>query len=103
MMDYIINDSLCIHSAEKRIIENCSVEINAPINVYAPVRELGLISMVGIRLALFLPCTPDEAGIQFHNCVVLPTFNRRIEGRFLLYLEIFIKDGDELKKYFMWS
>ncbi len=34
MTDYIINDSINILSSEKRIIENCSVKINAPINVY---------------------------------------------------------------------
>ena len=57
--------------------------------------------MVGIRLISFLPCTPDETGIQLNNCVILPTFNRRIEGRFLFYPEVLGKGGDELKKYFM--
>ena len=31
---YMVNEPICIDAAEKRIIEDCSIEINASITVY---------------------------------------------------------------------
>lgn len=76
MTNHTINDPITILSSEKRIIENCSVEINAPINVYGKLvfRNCSITCTVG-RIYVY-----GILKIEKCNTCVVPEFLHIMSG-----------------------